>query len=59
MAAHEKRGVSSIKLSRDISVSQQTAWLMLHKIRKAMADEDSGYMISKIVEMDEAYSVEH
>jgi transposase-like protein/ribosomal protein L37AE/L43A len=55
MAAHDKRGVSSVKLSRDISVSQPTAWLMLHKIRSAMADQDSSYMLSRIVEIDDAY----
>jgi transposase-like protein len=55
LAAHDKRGVSSVKLSRDIGVSQPAAWLMLHKIRKAMSDRDSGCMLSKIVEIDDAY----
>jgi len=55
LAASDKRGVSAAKLSRDIDVSTPTAWLMLHKIRKAMADKDAGYMLSKIVEIDDAY----
>ena len=55
MVAHDKRGVSAAKLSRDIGVSPPTAWLMLHKIRKAMADRDAGYVLSKIVEIDDAY----
>jgi hypothetical protein len=33
------------------SVSYPTAWLMLHKISKAMADRDIGYKLSKIVNM--------
>jgi transposase-like protein len=55
MMADDKRGVSAAKLARNINVSPPTAWLMLHKIRKAMADRDSSYMLSKIVEIDDAY----
>ena len=55
MMAHDKRGISGAKLSRDIKVSYPTAWLMLHKLRKAMSDRDAGYMLSKIVEVDDAY----
>src|ERR1700683_2937512 len=31
-----KNGVSSYELSRDLGVTQKTAWLMLHRIRAAM-----------------------
>jgi hypothetical protein len=31
-----KNGVSSYELGRDLNVKQQTAWFMLHRIRKAM-----------------------
>jgi len=31
-----KNGVSSYKVHRDLKVTQQTAWFMLHRIRKAM-----------------------
>ena len=55
MMADDKRGISAAKLARNINVSQPTAWLMLHKIRKAMAGRDSGYILSKIVEIDDAY----
>lgn len=55
MTAHDKRGISAVKLSKDIGVSVCAAWLMLHKIRKAMGDQDSGYMLSKLVEVDDAY----
>ena len=55
LMAHDKRGVSGAKLSRDIGVSYPTAWLMLHKLRKAMSDRDSEYMLSRIVEVDDAY----
>jgi transposase-like protein len=55
LMAGDKRGISAAKLARDIEVSPPTAWLMLHKIRKAMADRDAEYMLSKIVEIDDAY----
>ena len=55
MMADDKRGISAAKLARNINVSQPTAWLMLHKIRKAMTGMESGYMLSKIVEIDDAY----
>ena len=31
-----KNGISSYELARDLNVTQQTAWFMLHRIRKAM-----------------------
>ncbi|GHV58204.1 DDE transposase [Synergistales bacterium] len=55
MLAVDKRGVSAVRLAGEIDVSYPTAWLMLHKIREAMSNRDSGYMLSKIVEMDDAY----
>jgi predicted RNA-binding Zn-ribbon protein involved in translation (DUF1610 family)/transposase-like protein len=55
MMSCDKRGVSAKKLASDIGVSYPTAWLMLHKIRKAMSERESGYMLAKIIEMDDAY----
>ena len=34
------KGVSSVKLHRDIGVSQPTAWFMLHRIRQAWANDE-------------------
>ena len=48
------KSVSSMKLHRDIKVSQPTAWFMLHRIREAwMHDSDDDF--SGPVEVDEAY----
>ena len=47
------KGVSSMKLHRDIDVSQPTAWFMLHRIREAFAMQESDF--SGIVEADETY----
>lgn len=55
MMSCDKRGVSAKKLASDIDVSYPTAWLMLHKIRKAMSERESSCMLTKIIEMDDAY----
>ena len=48
------KGVSSMKLHRDIGVPQKTAWFMLQRIRKAWeSDDDSPF--AGPVEIDETY----
>ena len=53
--AQDKRGISATYLSRELEVSYPTAWLMLHKIRKAMADRDEQYMLKSLVEIDDFF----
>ncbi len=48
------KSVSSMKLQRDLGVSQPTAWFMLHRIREAWGDEGNGPFDGP-VEVDEAY----
>ncbi len=48
------KGVSSMKLHRDIGVTQKTAWFMLHRIREAWAME-AAEMFTGPVEADETY----
>ena len=48
------KSVSSMKLHRDIGVSQKTAWFMLHRIRDAWS-EDPANPFSGPVEVDETY----
>ena len=52
---HDKRGISAAQIARNVGVSHYTAWLMLHKLRKAMRDRDAKYYLDGIVEMDEAF----
>ena len=47
------KGVSSMKLHRDIGVPQKTAWFILQRIRKAWESEDSPF--AGPVEIDETY----
>ena len=49
------KSVSSMKLHRDIGVSQPTAWFMLHRIREAWAAPGSDGPYSGPVEVDETY----
>ena len=48
------KGVSSMKLHRDLGVSQKTAWFMIHRIRKAW-EEDGFVGFSGPVEADETF----
>ena len=48
------KGVSSMKLHRDLKVTQKTAWFMLHRLREAW-DENGTGQFSGPVEADEVY----
>ncbi len=47
------KGISSMKLHRELGISQRSAWFMLHRLRKAMELEIG--MFSGPVEVDETY----
>jgi transposase-like protein len=49
-----KKGISSMQLSKDIGVTQKTAWFMLHRIR-FMCSRSSIFKLWNIVEVDETY----
>ena len=48
------KGVSSMKLHRDVGVTQKTAWFMLHRIREAWSQEREA-LFAGPVEADETY----
>ncbi len=48
------KGVSSMKLHRDLKVTQKTAWFMLHRIREAWGQERES-LFAGPVEVDETY----
>ena len=51
-----KRGISSLQLSKDIGVTQKTAWFMLHRIRKAFGfTNDDNNEIGGEIEVDETF----
>jgi len=53
----DRKGISSLNLSKVVGVSQPTAWFMLQRIRFACEDDNGGnkFVLEGIVEADEAY----
>ena len=50
------KGVSSMKLHRDLGVTQKTAWFLSMRVRKALSQDGSVYtLFSGPVEVDETY----
>jgi transposase-like protein len=50
-----KKGISSHQLGRDISVTQKSAWFMLHRLRYAFEHPNYQETLSTMVEVDETY----
>lgn len=55
LCATDKRGISAKGLARQLELSYESAWYLLVRIRSAMQERDQDYLLSGIVEMDEAY----
>jgi transposase-like protein len=51
----DKRGYSALGLHRHLGGSYNTSWLMLHKIRAAMAHRDHTYKLFGYIQLDEAF----
>ena len=49
------KGVSSMKLHRDLKVTQKTAWFMLYRLREAWGESYDSQPFSGPVEMDESF----
>jgi transposase-like protein len=49
------KGKSALQMSRELNVQYRTAWVMMHKLREAMAGEYEGVTVSGEVEIDGAY----
>lgn len=54
LVTSHKKGISSIQLSKDIGVTQKTAWFMLQRIRNCFGF-DNNNDLSNTVEVDETY----
>jgi hypothetical protein len=42
-------------LAKELEISYKAAWFMFQRIRKAMKDQDSQYLVARMVELDDAY----
>jgi transposase-like protein len=53
MLVTARKGISSMQLSKEIGITQKSAWFVLHRLREACGDELP--KLSGIVEIDETY----
>lgn len=53
--AQDKGGTSSTRVASYYGLSQKTAWLMLHKLRAAMAERNELTKLEGVIELDEAF----
>lgn len=54
LVTSHKKGISSLQLSRDVDVTQKTAWFMLQRIRNCFGIENNDDL-NNTVEIDETY----
>ena len=49
------KGVSSMKLHRDLGITQKTAWFMAHRLREAWHEAEFDFKLDGVLEADETY----
>ena len=54
LVANHKKGISSHQLSRDLGITQKTAWFVLQRVRE-MLREEGKLILSNTVEADETW----
>ncbi len=55
LVTSHKKGISSIQLSKDINITQKSAWFMLQRIRECFSTDIDDDNLDGIVEIDETY----
>src|SRR5579871_6360830 len=55
LVASNRNGISSWELHRALKITQKSAWFLLHRIRLAMQDEETGGKLGGEVEVDETW----
>ena len=48
-----RKSISSLQLSKELGITQKTAWFLLHRIREACRQGE--WMLDNVVEVDETY----
>lgn len=54
ITAH-KKGISSLQLSRDLSIIQKSAWFVLHRVRYSLGLNSGSNKLTGIIEADETF----
>lgn len=55
LLVNASKGFSAVQLSRSLNVQYKTAFILMHKLREAMASETAGMKLADTVEVDGAY----
>jgi transposase-like protein len=55
LIATARKGISSMQISKELGITQKSAWFMLQRIREACGNGPGGGMLSGIVEADEVF----
>lgn len=55
LISQAKTGLSALALKRHLGVSYPTAWLIHHKLMRAMAEREARYVLDGQVQIDDAY----
>ena len=55
IVANGAKGISALQLARDTNHQHKSVWVLIHKIREAMASELAGATVGGTVEVDGAY----
>jgi transposase-like protein len=55
LIATARKGISSMQLSKELGITQKSAWFVLQRIREACGNTPRGGLLSGIVEADETY----
>lgn len=55
LISSHKKGISSLQLSRDLGVTQKTAWFILHRLRHSSQTKAFNAPLKNTVEVDETY----
>ena len=50
-----KNGISSYELARALGITQKSAWFMLHRLRLALQDSQTGGKLNGTIEVDETF----
>jgi len=55
LMGNDKRGCSASQISKQLKLRYDTAWYLCHRIRSAMGERDTGYILSGYIETDDAF----
>ena len=54
LVTQAKNGIAALELGRQLGVCYRTAWRIKHKLMAAMADRESGRLLTGLVQIDDA-----